>query len=98
GARASVRAPTVRRYGRRDPRGVVADYLLAKASSICRDRISLPTDSAVALPEIRFLLPRCYHSDPNQDERGESAVSQDPRFSAGLGLPGVAQFRPDRAS
>src|SRR5262245_26083458 len=29
------------------------------------DRISLPTDSATALPEVRFLLPRCYHSGRN---------------------------------
>ena len=58
------------------------------------DRISLPTDSAVALPEVRFLLPRCYHSGRNQDDGGESLVSRDPRFSADLGLPDVAQFAP----
>src|SRR5262249_40716776 len=57
----------------------------------------LPTDSAVA-PEAGFLLPRCYHSVPNQDARGESVVNRDPRFSAVLGPSGVAEFRPDRAS
>src|SRR5262249_31239051 len=42
----------------------------------------------------RFLLPRCYHSSLNQDARGESVVSRDPRFSLGIALPGAAEFFP----
>ena len=43
----------------------------------------------------RVVTPRCYHSNPNQAERGESVVSRVTRFSLGIALPGAAEFRLD---